>query len=149
MLENMFNLSKFSAWPTGKHRKRIRDRGIHWEESYKEKSAPLKKRFIRDIGEGSYYRWEGHDYTTNSDYFIVVGPAQDRYGKKLFFAGIKKLPPKHERKKIYAPSGKYFTTILAALSHSNRMWSAPFPRNQINYTASDLANINIPRNLKA
>jgi hypothetical protein len=149
VIDNIFNILKFAAWPTGKHRKRIRDRGIKWEEGYREKSAPLRKRFLRDIGIGSYYRWEGHDYTTDSDYFVVVGPAQERYGKKSFFSGIKKLPPKTERKKIYAPSGKYFTNIVSALSHANRMWNTPFPRNQINYTTADLANINIPRRLKA
>ncbi|MFW6121108.1 MAG: hypothetical protein ACOC80_09455, partial [Petrotogales bacterium] len=88
----MFNLRKFSA-------KRIKDRHILWHEKYRERSKPLKKKLDKLIGEGSYYRWEGHDYTTNSDYFVVVGPAQEKSGKKSFFAGIKKLPPRYKRDK--------------------------------------------------
>ncbi|GAH10362.1 unnamed protein product, partial [marine sediment metagenome] len=54
-------------------RKRIKDRGIDWKEYYHERSAKLKKRFEKDIGPGVYKRWEGHDYGTDGDYFIVVG----------------------------------------------------------------------------
>lgn len=131
-------------------RKRIKDRGISWEEKYHDRSEPLKKRLDKLIGEGVYYRWEGHDYTTNSDYFIVVGPALTSTGQKSFFAGIKKLPPEHEDKKVYAPSGKYFPNILSALSYASKQWGAPFPPDQVNYTASEhLANVKIPRKLKA
>ena len=38
-----FNLLKFAS------RKRIRDRGIRWDETYHERSAPLKKRFEKEI----------------------------------------------------------------------------------------------------
>lgn len=146
-MEKIFNLSKYLE--KNASRKRIRDRGIHWVEKYGEKSAPLKKRYEKKIGSGSYYRWEGHDYTTDSDYFIVVGPALQRYGQKCFFAGIKKLPPKERRKKIYAPSGKYFPSIMSALSHASRMWGVVIPQGQTNYTSENLSNINIPRHLKA
>ena len=129
-------------------RKRIRDRGIRWDETYHERSEPLKKRFDRDIGVGAYYRWEGHDYTTDSDYFIVVGPAIQKYGQKSFFAGIKKYPPKYERKKVYAPSGKYFTNILSALSHASKMWGITFPPEQHNYSVDDLSQVEIPRHMK-
>jgi len=140
-----FNLSLFKT----AGRKRIKDRGIRWDEKYAEKSEPLKKKFDRIIGPGAYYRWEGHDYTTSSDYFVVVGPARTKDGKKLFFAGVKKLPPKYHRKKVYAPSGKYFTNILSALSHASKMWGVRFPPNQSNYSQSDLAAVNIPRHLRA
>lgn len=148
---SFFNLLKYAKKGEFGHitRKRIKDRGISWKEHYHEKSGPLKKRFDEQIGEGSYYRWEGHDYTTNSDYFIVVGPSLvTKEGRKAFFAGIKKLPPKHERKKVYAPSGKYFNSILAALSYASNQWGAPFPKNQNNYSVEDLQNIKIPRKLK-
>jgi len=155
-----FNLSKHSKNieaksytqpkpPTGQKRKRIKDRGIRWKEHYHERSLPLKKRFNKDIGPGSYYRWEGHDYTTDSDYFVVVGPAVQKHGQKSFFAGIKKYPPKWERKKVYAPSGKYFNNIMSALSHTSKMWGVTMPQNQQEYNTVDLANVKIPRHVKA
>jgi len=129
-------------------RKRIKDRGIRWKEHYGEKSKDMKKRFDRDIGYGAYFRWEGHDYTTDADYFVVVGPALDKYGRKRFFSGVKKLPPKWKRKKIYAPSGKYFDSMNGALSHASQMWGVSFPRNQTNYTLLNLAQVDIPRHVK-
>ena len=136
-----FNLSKI-AGP-----RRIKDRGIKWEESYPERSAPLKKKFDKLIGPGVYYRWEGHDYTTDSDYFIVVGPAVTKEGKKKFFAGIKKIP-KDKKKKIFAPDGEYFSNIMGALSHAVEKWAIQMPRNQQNYGEAVLAPHDIPRSMK-
>ena len=136
-----FNLSKSSG------RKRIRDRGIKWEERYHDKSAPLKKRYDKELGPNSYYRWEGHDYTTNGDYFVVTGPAMTKDLKKRFFSGIKRLPDQPE-KKVYAPSGEYFSTIHGALSFATERWGLPFPRGAPNYTLNDLMNINVPRHVK-
>ena len=149
MIKSIFNINKYAELSSKAKRKRIKDRGIRWKEHYGEKSLPLKKRFDKDIGEGVYRRWEGHDYTTNSDYFVVVGPAQKKYGGVAFFAGIKKLPPKNERKKVYAPSGKYFSSLVSALSHVSRLWGVPFPPHQRNFTLSDLAGKKIPRRVKA
>lgn len=129
-------------------RKRIRDRGIFWEEKYGEKSGPLKKRFEKQIGHNSYLRWEGHDVSTNSDYFVVVGPSLDRYGNKMFFSGIKKLPIEEKRKKIYAPSGKYFPNMAAALIHANQMWGVIMPEDQPSYDQDSLSGIDIPRKIK-
>jgi hypothetical protein len=143
-----YNHFKKADWPSGKHKKRIKDRGIKWEEHYGERSQPLKKRFNKSIGDGSYYRWEGHDYTTDSDYFVVVGPAITKYKKKMFFAGIKKLPPKWTRSKVYAPSGKYFTNINSALSHASKMWGIRFPQAQMNYSTDNLIGVEIPRHVK-
>ena len=128
-------------------RKRIKDRGIEWKESYHEKSKWLKKRFEKKIGPGSYKRWEGHDYTTDSDYFVVVGPSLTREGKKRFFSGIKKLPD-DPHAKVYAPSGEYFTTINAAYSHASTKWGVPFPKEHINYTVDELMSVKIPRHVK-
>jgi len=128
-------------------RKRIKDRGINWKEHYHERSQKLKERFERDLGPGAYKRWEGHDYTTNSDYFVVVGPALTKEGKKKFFSGVKKLPD-DPKAKIYAPSGEYFSTIESAFSHANDKWGIIFPREVPNYTVEDLARIKIPRHVK-
>lgn len=141
----MYNHKQYLLKEAG--RKRIKDRGINWKEHYGEKSAPLKKRFDRDVGPGAYMRWEGHDFTTNSDYFIIVGPALTRQGKKQFFSGIKKLP-KDPTKTVYAPSGKYYPTISAALSHASEKWGVPYPRNAVKYTTNDLADVTIPRHVK-
>ena len=139
---NSFNLSKIAAGPH-----RIKDRGIKWEEHYHERSAKLKKRFEKDLGPRSYIRWEGHDYTTDSDYFIVVGPAVTKDLKKRFFAGIKKLP-KDPKAKVYAPSGEYFSNLHAAFSHAADKWAIPYPREAPNYDIGQLAQIKIPRHVK-
>lgn len=141
-----FNL-KEAAWPTGKSRKRIRDRGITWKEFYHERSSKLKKRFDKDIGYGAYYRWEGHDYTTDGDYFIVVGPAITQNGQKRFFSGIKRLP-ENPKATVYAPYGEYFPNMQSALSHAGEKWGLKIPRPTPNYNEADLANVKIPRHVK-
>jgi hypothetical protein len=136
-----FNLTKI-AGP-----RRIKDRGIKWDEAYHERSAKLKKRFEKDLGPRSYIRWEGHDYTTDSDYFIVVGPAVTKDLKKRFFAGIKKLPD-DPKAPVYAPSGEYFENLHAAFSHASEKWAIPYPREAPNYDIYQLAAIKIPRHVK-
>lgn len=128
-------------------RKRIKDRGINWKEHYHERSEPLKKKFEKLIGPMVYMRWEGHDYTTNSDYFVVVGPSVTKEGKKKFFAGIKKLPDDPEDK-VYAPYGEYFSTIAGAFSYVSDKWGVPFPKGFNHYTVNDLAKVEIPRHIK-
>lgn len=137
----MEKIFKFSG------RKRIKDRGIKWEPTYHERSEKLRKRFDEQIGPMAYMRWEGHDYTTNSDYFIIVGPSLTKEGRKRFFSGIKKLPD-DPKAKIYAPSGEYFTSSVAAFSHASNKWAIPFPKGAPNYTAEQLAPIDIPRHVK-
>ena len=141
-MDKFFNLTKVSG------RKRIKDRGIKWENKYHERSQKVKEKFEKVLGPLSYYRWEGHDYTTNSNYFIVVGPAMTQELKKRFFAGIKKLPD-DPKAKVYAPSGEYFGSMNGALSHASDKWAIPFPRGAINYTLNDLAPIEIPRHVKS
>jgi hypothetical protein len=128
-------------------RKRIKDRGIEWKEHYHERSEGLKKRFDKMLGPMSYIRWEGHDYTTDSDYFVIMGPSLTQDGKKMFFAGIKKLPD-DPKAKIYAPSGEYFSNSASALSHVSDKWAVPFPRNAPNYSIAQLAPLKIPRHVK-
>jgi len=140
---NKFNFYKYAG-------KRIKDRNIRWEETYRERSAPLKEKMDEAIGPGAYYRWEGHDYTTDSDYFIVVGPSQEKSGKKSFFSGIKKLPPRYKRDKVksYAPSGEYFTNIISAIRNAVDKWGIRFPQDQAQYTDKDLQHVEIPRHIK-
>jgi len=130
----------------GIKRKRIKDRGIKWEESYKRKSKAAKKHFEK-ILPGGYFRWEGFDRTTGHPYYIVVGPAiSEKYGK-MFFAGIKKMP-KDPKKKAYSPTGKYFPALRAALSHAAEMWGIKFPQNAGSFTKNDLTAVHIPRHMK-
>ncbi|KKN17255.1 hypothetical protein LCGC14_0967610 [marine sediment metagenome] len=127
--------------------RRIKDRGIKWIEHYHERSQGLKKKFDKELGKGSYMRWEGHDYTTDSDYFIVVGPAVTKNLKKRFFAGIKKLPD-DPKTPVYAPSGEYFSSSNGAYTHASEKWAIPFPKGAPNYTLNELAVIDIPRHVK-
>lgn len=131
--------------------RRIRDRNITWEEAYTERTEPLKNRYDRDVGPGAYYRWEGHDYTTNSDYYVVCSPARTKDLKKSFFAGIKKLPFdwRNFESKVYSPYGKYFDNISSALSFLSDKYRIPYPKNQFNYTLNHLSNVKIPRTVKA
>lgn len=127
-------------------RKRIKDRGIKWEETYVEKSKSLKKRFDKSIGVGAYRRWEGQDYTTNSKYYVVVGPTIQSDLGKCFFSGIKKLPS-DPHKKVYSPSGEYFTSVNAAYSHATEKWGVPFPQGQVNFTKDMLETVSIPQHI--
>lgn len=128
-------------------KKRIRDRGIKWEEVYGEKSDDLKRRFDKAIGPQAYMRFEGHDYTTDGDYFVIIGPALTEDLKKKFFAGIKRLPD-DPNKPIYSPSGEYFSSSHGAFSHANEKWNIPFPKGAQNYTEANLSNVDIPRHVK-
>lgn len=128
-------------------RRRLRERGIQWKEKYGEKSEDLKKRFEKMLP-GSYFRWEGHDYESGHDYYVVVGPAiSKRYGK-AFFAGNKKLPKEH-KKKAYSPSGKYFDSLRGAINHAKEMWGITMPKNAGNYRKQDLMPLDIPRHMKS
>lgn len=136
-----------NSGPGGKKRKRIKDRGINWKEVYTGKAEGLKERMDKRIGKNSYFRWEGHDYTTNGDYFVVVGPSITKDNHKRFFSGIKRLP-KDSKSKIFAASGKYFFSIYSALSYASTKWGIQFPKNTPNYTADNLLNVKIPRHLR-
>jgi len=137
----MDNIFKFAG------RRRIKDRGIDWKEYYHERSSRLKKKFDKNIGPLSYMRWEGHDYTTDSDYFVIVGPSLTQTGEKRFFAGVKKLPD-DPHAKVYAPSGEYFTNSVSAFSHASDKWGVEFPKGAPNYSVAQLEGIEIPRHVK-
>lgn len=131
---------------TSASKKRIKDRGINWKEFYHEKSRSLKKHF-EEVLPGSYFRWEGMDHTSGHPYYVVVGPSiSQRYGKS-FFAGIKRMPI-NRRKKAYSPTGKYFSSLKAALSHARKTWNVKMPQNAGNYNQNDLERVKIPRHMK-
>ena len=127
-------------------RRRLKERGIKWEEHYGEKSASLKKKLDK-ILPGGYYRWEGMDHESGHPYYVVVGPAISKRHGKSFFAGVKKMP-KDPKKKAYSPSGKYFESIRSALSHAVEMWGVAFPQEAGHWRKENLANIDIPRHMK-
>jgi hypothetical protein len=97
--------------------------------------------------QGAYRRYEGHDVTTNSDYYIVVGPTIDSDIGKCFFAGIKKLP-RDKKKKVYSPSGEYFTSVVSAYSYASDKWGVTFPAGQVNITKQQLEPVDIPEHIK-
>lgn len=101
--------------------KPIKERGINWTETYGDKSAYLKREFEEQVGPGSYFRWEGHDYTTGTDYYVVVAPGFSKEHGYHFFAGLRKMPADH------GASGKKFTTQREALSYAAEMWRVPKP----------------------
>ncbi len=126
--------------------KKIKDRGINWELSYHDKSKNLKEKLDKLIGPMSYLRFEGHDITTNSQYYVVIGPSvQDN--QKLFFAGIKKLP-RDPNAKVYSPYGEYFPTIKSAMAYANKKWGVPFVQDAPDYTKEMLQSIDIPEHIK-
>lgn len=127
-------------------RRRIKDRHIHWKEHYGPKSKDIKRKFDKLLP-GSYFRWEGFDFESGHPYYVVVGPAISKRQGKSFFAGIKKMPI-DRKKKTYSPSGKYFASLKLAISHAHNMWGVGFPRNAQNYSAQDLAGIDIPKHIK-
>lgn len=152
-LETVFTLSK-SAKHTG-GRTPIKDRGIRWEEAYSEKTVNLKKKFDKIIGPDSYIRYEGHDFTTDSDYYVVIGPTvkgrkDNDESKKMFFAGVKKLPPPSEREKgkSYSPYGEYFKSMKAAHAYASEKWGVPMKRGLPSYTSDHLQGIEIPQHIK-
>ena len=126
--------------------KKIKDRGIDWKEAYHDKSATMKKKMDSLVGPMAYIRYQGHDFTTNADYYVVIGPSVDGQ-QKMFFAGIKKLPRDPEAK-VYSPYGEYFDTIKGACAYAQKKWGVPFPSQVPDYSKETLAPIDIPEHIK-
>jgi hypothetical protein len=114
--------------------KPIKDRGIRWVEQYGDKSAWLKEQFYTEIGPGSYFRWEGHDSTTGTDYYVVVSPGHSEKKGYHFFAGLRKMPADH------GASGKKFHTQAEAMSYAYEKWRVPTPSEKPAkaYTTKDI-----------
>lgn len=131
----MFNLKK--AKLTRIARTPIKDRGIAWKETYTTKSLATKNKMEKEVGPGSYFRWEGYDPTTGNNYYIVLGPSVSKDLGKSFFAGIRKLPAD------FAANGEYFPTMRQAARYANDTWAVTIPRGMGNYNTRDLANADI------
>jgi hypothetical protein len=114
----------------------IKDRGIHWAEAYNDKSAYLKEEYEKQVGPGSYFRWEGHDHVTGEDYYVVVTPGFSKKKGYHFFAALRKIPAEN------GASGKKFKTQAEALSHAMDTWRVPRPKTppHKSYTTDDLTN---------
>lgn len=102
----------------------IKERGIRWVEAYGDKSSVLKEEMEKQIGIGSYFRWEGHDVTTDTDYYVVVCPGYSKKKGYFFFAGLRKIPAEH------GASGKKFTTQADALNYAMETWNVPRPHQR-------------------
>jgi len=102
----------------------IKERGIRWKEAYGDKSAYLKEEFDKQVGPGSYFRWEGHDSTSGSDYYVVVTPGFSKKHGFHFFAALRKIPANH------GASGKKFKNQAAALHHAYETWRVPPPETK-------------------
>jgi hypothetical protein len=115
------------AWPRKPRKKMgtpIKDRGIRWKETYADKSAYLKREFEEQVGPGSYFRWEGHDHVSGSDYYVVVSPGFSKKHGYHFFAGLRKIPAEA------GASGKKFKTQAEALSYAIDKWRVPPPETK-------------------
>lgn len=102
----------------------IKDRGIRWQEAYGDKSAYLKEEYEKQVGPGSYFRWEGHDHTTGVDYYAVVTPGFSEKHGYHFFAALRKMPAEN------GASGKKFKTQAEALSYAFETWRVPPPASK-------------------
>jgi hypothetical protein len=102
----------------------IKNRGIRWKESYGDKSAYLKEQFEKQVGPGSYFRWEGHDSTSGEDYYVVVTPGYSKKRGFHFFAGLRKIPAEN------GSSGKKFNSQMEALSYAMETWRVPKPETK-------------------
>lgn len=102
----------------------IKERGIRWAEAYGDKSAYLKTEYEKQVGPGSYFRWEGHDSTTGEDYYCVVTPGYSKKHGFHFFAALRKIPADH------GASGKKFKNQAEALSYAYDTWRVPPPKGK-------------------
>ena len=114
----------------------IKERGIRWTENYGDKSSVLKKEMDEQIGIGSYFRWEGYDKTTDTDYYVVVCPGYSKKKGYFFFAGLRKIPAEH------GASGKKFTSQADALNYAMDTWNVPRPQQRPAkaYNIADIRN---------
>lgn len=117
--------------------KPIKERGIRWTENYGDKSSYLKTEMEKQIGPGSYFRWEGHDSTTGTDYYVVVSPGYSAKKGYHFFAGLRKMPADH------GASGKKFKNMRSALFYAYDMWRVPKPESMpagwVGYNVDDIS----------
>lgn len=56
--------------------------------------------------------------------------------------------PLDPKKKVYSPSGEYFTNIVSALSYAGEKWGLKMPMNQQPYDQAALANVDVPEHIR-
>ena len=111
----------------------IKDRGIQWEEEYRDKSAAQKEYYAKAVGPGSYFRWEGHD-GTGQDYYVAITPGFSNKKGYYFFAALRKIPEEH------GSSGRKFKTQDEAISYAIETWNIPTPgMSHKHYDVNDIA----------
>lgn len=116
-------------------RQKLVEKDIKWEEKYTEKTFFLKEQFDDIIGTGSYYRFEGYDFTSGDSYYAIIGPARVHKPRAKFFAGVRKLPA------TYSAGGKYFDSMDSAIRYAHETWGVPIPKDIKPYTSSVLYGI--------
>lgn len=110
-------------------------KNIQWKESYTEKTEFLKEQFEAVIGAGSYFRFEGKDYGSGDEYYVIIGPAKIHNPRAKFFAGVRKLPA------TYSAGGKYFDSMDGAAVYARETWGVPTPGSLKPYTSASLYGI--------
>lgn len=116
-------------------KEKLSEKNIKWAEVYTDKTMYLKNQFDDVIGPGSYFRFEGVDADSGSEYYVIVGPAKIHAPRAKFFAGVRKLPA------TYPAGGKYFDSLDAAANYAKETWGINIPKSLKPYTSAQLFNI--------
>lgn len=116
-------------------KEKLAEKNIDWIENYTDKSAFLKEQFEDIIGPGSYFRFEGKDMDSKSEYYCIIGPAGIHKPRAKFFAGVRKLPA------TYSAGGKYFDSLDGAAKYARDTWGVPTPKALKPYTSASLYGI--------
>jgi len=116
-------------------REKLVEKNIKWKEAYTDKTLFLKEQFEEVVGEGSYFRFEGKDIDSSSEYYCIIGPAKVHAPRAKFFAGVRKLPA------TYSAGGKYFDSMDGAATYAKETWGIPIPSSLKPYTSAALYGI--------
>jgi hypothetical protein len=116
-------------------REKLAEKDIKWKETYTDKTSFLKEQFEAVIGQGSYFRFEGEDYSSGDRYYCIIGPAKIKKPRAKFFAGVRKLPA------TYSAGGKYFDSMDSAAKYAKDTWGVPTPSTLRPYNSAQLHGI--------
>jgi len=116
-------------------REKLVEKNITWGEAYTDKTLFLKEQFEDIVGPGSYFRFEGKDVDSKSEYYVILSPANIHKPRAKFFAGVRKLPA------TYSAGGKYFDSMDGAAKYAKETWGISIPKNLRPYTAGSLQGL--------
>jgi len=116
-------------------REKLVEKDIEWKQVYTDKTLFLKEQFEDVVGPGSYFRFEGKDKGSDSEYYCIIGPAKIHDPIAKFFAGVRKLPA------TYSAGGKYFDSLDTAAAYARDTWGVPTPNSLKPYTSAALKGI--------